>query len=617
MRLRGAWLGISALFVCGAAAQTPVISTVVGTTGVGSDPQRGFSGDGGPGTAAVLALANLQNDCDPLRFEQTSHISVDAAGNLYIADSNNHRIRRVAVDGTITTVAGSGEPTVNNGRCEPAGPIGDGGSAREARFYNPSDVVALPNGSLIIADQLNNRIRQVSASGVITTIAGNGTHNLYAPGIPATSSPMDWPSALAVHPDGTIYFAELHGNRVARIGADGRLTTVAGNGFPGSGGDGGPGASAQLRKPAGIGIDGAGNLFIADTGNHRVRKVTPDGIIRTIAGTGQAGFAGDGAAADRAALNTPMDVKIDAAGKVYIADTGNHRVRVIGTDGVIRTLAGTGEPGRGLDFTDAVSSALNSPCALAVAPNGDLYIADWQNFLIRKVSFRGDAVLTPGGVVDSASFRSPVAPGSIVTFFGANLAASSAQAGGQWPASLADTSVEVNNNAIPLYFVSPSQIIGQVPFDTPSGGAAAVVSSAGRRTNTVQFQVAQTAPRIFMIGAPHAAALNQDGTVNTRQAPETRGNVITIFLTGLGGLDPAVGTAQVAPLSPLSRPAATSSATIGGLPAEALFVGLTPGFIGLAQANVRIPEGVAAGTDVPVTLQVGVERSNVATITVR
>jgi uncharacterized protein (TIGR03437 family) len=589
--------GLIVALVSGAFAQTPVISTVAGTT------QRGFSGDNGPAGSAMIALANLQNDCDPLRFEQTSHISVDAAGNLYIADSNNQRIRRVAVDGTITTIAGSGEPPVNNGRCEPAGPIGDSGSAREARLYNPSDVLALPNGNLIIADQLNNRIRQVSPSGVITTIAGNGTHNLYAPGIPATSSPMDWPSALAVHPDGTIYFAELHGNRVARIGADGRLSTVAGNGFPGFAGDGGPASSAQLRKPAGIAIDSAGNLFIADTGNHRVRKVTPDGTIRTIAGDG--------------ALNTPMDVKVDAAGNVYIADTGNHRVRVIATDGVIRTVAGTDEPGRGFDFTDAAGSALNSPSALAMAPNGDLYIADWQNFLIRKISFRGDAVLTPGGVVDSASFRSPVAPGSIVTFFGANLVAGSGQAGATWPRTLAQTTVEVNSTTIPLYFVSTSQVIGQLPFEIPAGTASAVVNSAGRRTNSVTFQVAATAPRIFMIGAPHAAALNQDGAVNTREAPESRGNVITIFMTGLGAVDPPVATAQLAPASPLSRPVSVASAVIGGLPADVLFVGLAPGFIGLAQANLRIPEGAAPGADVPVTLQVGVEKSNVATIAVR
>ena len=181
-----------------------------------------------------------------------------------------------------------------------------------------------------------------SDPGTISTIAGNGTHNIYAPGIPATSSPMDWPSAVAVDASGLVYFAELHGNRVGRIGADGRITTIAGNGFAGT-------TAASLTRPAGLGFDPAGNLYIADSGNHRIQKVTPSGTVSTVAGNGQKGFSGDAAAATQAKLDTPMDVKADARGNLYIADTGNNRIRRVGTDGVIQTIAGTGTAGHAGD----------------------------------------------------------------------------------------------------------------------------------------------------------------------------------------------------------------------------------------------------------------------------
>src|SRR5688572_3610830 len=231
----------------------------------GRSGQRGYDGDDKPATSALLSLANVQNGCnDPTRFEQTSHISFDARGNLYLADSDNHRIRRIDTSGVITTVAGTGEVPAINSRCEPTGAVVDG-PALSTRLFGPSDVVVHPNGNLIIADQQNNRIRQVTPDGRISTIVGSGTHNLYAPNIPATSSPMDWPSAVALDANGTLYFAELHSNRVGKI-VDGRIVTVAGTGFPGYNGDGMSANAATLSKPAGIAIDPNGNLLIADTG---------------------------------------------------------------------------------------------------------------------------------------------------------------------------------------------------------------------------------------------------------------------------------------------------------------------------------------------------------------
>src|SRR5215471_6927932 len=205
-------------------AQTGIITTVAGRTGTSGAPVRGFDGDGGPATSAALALANLVNKCDPNRFEQTSHLVVDAKSNIYFTDSDNQRIRRIDANGTITTIAGNGDTP--NAVCQLTGGVGDGGTATAARLYNPADVLLDPKGNLLIADQQNNRIRQIAPSGTITSISGNGLHNFYAPGIPATSSFMDWPGSIAIDSAGAVYFSEVHSNRIGKIGTDGKLSTV-------------------------------------------------------------------------------------------------------------------------------------------------------------------------------------------------------------------------------------------------------------------------------------------------------------------------------------------------------------------------------------------------------
>jgi hypothetical protein len=299
----GRFIGVLLICHVAAQAQTGIISTIAGHTTVNGAPLRGGDGDGGPAVAASLGLGNFTNQpCDPNRFEQTSHLTVDSKGNVYLADSSNQRVRRIDPSGTITTISGSGDAQTG---CAATGAAGDGANALTARLFSPADVVALPNGNLIIADEQNNRIRQVTAAGAITTVAGNGLHNLYSPGVPATASPMDWPSALAVDASGVVYFAELHSNRVGRI-VNGTLNTVAGTGLPGFNGDG-VADKVSLNKPAGIAIDSGGALLIADTGNHRVRRVV-NGTMTTIAGTGRAGFCGDGGSASNACLDSPMDV---------------------------------------------------------------------------------------------------------------------------------------------------------------------------------------------------------------------------------------------------------------------------------------------------------------------
>ncbi len=601
------------LAAAGLGAQTGIITTIAGTG------ERGYFGDGGPAISARLALVNVQNACDPAQFEQTVHLAVDPTGNVYLPDSDNQRIRRITPQGIISTIAGSGERPATNNRCEPAGPVADG-PATGARFYNPGDVVLHPNGSLIILDQQNNRIRQWSGDQV-TTIVGSGLHQFYTNDNPVLSTGLDWPGAGAFG-GGLFHFAELHSNRVARVTPEGRLATVAGSGIPGFAGDNGPATAARLRNPAGIAFDAAGNLYIADQGNHRIRRVTPQGVITTFAGTGNPGFNGDDRPAVAADLNLPTDVKVDVNNNVYIADMGNHRIRRVAPDGTITTVAGNGRAGFSGDGGPATDAMLNMPAGIALDASRDLYIVDWQNYRIRKVTLTARPSISPGGVVNGASFAPapiPVAPGSIISIFGVNLAATTAAASEiPLPTELAGTSVRINGEAAPIFFVSPGQINAQLPFEVAPGPASAVVRTPAGESAAQTFNVDAKAVGIFQFpGTNRAVALNQDGSVNGPENPESRGNILVVFLTGQGPVSPPVATGRAAPAAPLSFASLSATASIGRAAADVKFLGLTPGFVGLAQANIEIPAGAATGTDVVVFISVDGQAGNTATVSIR
>jgi len=613
---------IAALFlfpISIAFGQTGIITTIAGTT-------RGYSGDGGPATAAALTLANVQNECDPARYEEQNHLSVDRAGNIYIADTNNNRIRRIAPDGIITTVAGSGQrPGIDPSRCSPTGgaaEAGDGGPAALAKLYGPAQALMLSGGSLLISDQKNNRIRQVTPSGTIATVVGSNLHSFFAPNIPATLTPLDWPSSIAVDPDGRGYFAELHSNRIARANSDGRLQVVAGTGLPGSGADGPDATRSALTNPVHIAFDRAGNLLVVEQGNHRIRKVSPAGAIETIAGTGSPGYSGDGGRATAAQLNQPNAVAVDASGNLFIADMGNHRIRRVAVDGTISTIAGNGQIGRGADGIPATQSPLNFPNAVAVDNNGDVLIADWQNYLIRKVSFAIRPAISPGGIVNAASFLPspvPLAPGALISIFGINFSTALTQATElPLPTEMAGISVTVNGTRMPLVFVSPNQINAQLPYDLRSGEAKIRVTSAQGSSAEESVNIGAAAPGIFMIaGGTRAVAINQDFTLNTAENAEARGRVLTVYLTGIGPLDGELPAGQPAPSSTLYRAALDSSATIGGRDAPILFLGLTPGFVGLAQANVQIPADAPIGNALELVIAVNRQRSNTTLVAVK
>ncbi|MFL5816436.1 MAG: hypothetical protein ACJ76L_02435 [Conexibacter sp.] len=350
--------------VHGAAGES--IQTVAGS-GTG-----GFGGDGGPATSALLSSPS---DVVPL----------DDGGYL-IADTSNHRVRRVEAGGTIRTVAGAG-PTVSA-----AGAFGgDGLSATDpaVRLDQPRGVSPLPAGGFLIADTGNNRIRRVD-DGVITTVAGSGQAGFGGDGDGAQIASLNQPGGVAALPaasGGGFLVADTGNNRIRRVSSSGIITTVAGTGSAAFTGDGGPATSAALNAPARVWPLAGGGFLIADTGNNRIRRVDVDGTIRSVAGGGPAGFGGDGGPAGKALLNAPEGVAALADGSIAIADSGNERVRLVGTDGTIRTLAGTGTAGFSGDGGDPELSQLSHP--RAVGQDGTrMLIADTFNDRVRSVAQR-------------------------------------------------------------------------------------------------------------------------------------------------------------------------------------------------------------------------------------
>jgi len=282
-------------------------------------------------------------------------------------------------NGIITTVAGNG----TNGYS------GDGGPATNAELYYPFGVAVDSAGNLLIADTQNSCIRKVGTNGIITTVAGNGTNGYSGDGGAATNAELNYPRAVQFDNFGNIFFADENNQRIRKIGTNGIITTVAGNGTNGYSGDGGVATNASLNLPRGCTLDGYGNLFIGDTGNNRVRKVGTNGIISTVAGNGIAAYLGDGGAATNASLNFPYFMTFDPYGNLLIADAHNNCIRKVGTNGIITTVAGNGTNGYAGDGGAATNAELNTPYGLTVDAFDNLYIGDYTNQVIRKLATNG------------------------------------------------------------------------------------------------------------------------------------------------------------------------------------------------------------------------------------
>jgi len=689
-------------------ASDGTISTIAGTG------TAGFSGDGGSATAAQLNypaglafdsagnlyIADSSNNrvrevlaygmittvlgttapgaTLPNQLNVPTGLAIDSTGNLDVADSGNQRIQQLAPSGGIQTLPGAGRDVAADGKGDlfiaagsqvleltpslklstiAGGGLylygGDGGPATAARLNGPVALALDAAGALYVADQRNARIRKVDTSGIITTIAGDGTFGS-GPG------ELSAPGGVAVNSSGMVYIADQNNDRIQAIVSSGNIVTVAGIAVPGFNGDGLPATSTQIFSPGAmaIGVDGA--IYFVDKGNQRLREIRSDQTISTlaqmaangvavdtsgvlyitdadlhevfridraghqdvIAGTGAAGFGGDGGAALAAQLNSPGGVAVDRQGSIYIADTGNHRIRVVTPDGTIRSIAGNGAAGFGGDAGPALSAVLNAPTALAVDATGNIWIADTGNNRVRRLAPAGTTTevgqqSTPPAVVSAASMLAgPVAPGEIVSIFGLGIgpvtpANGALGSSGALPTELVQTQVLFGGQAAALFYAQDSEINAQAPYEIAGASTVDVeVIYQGQSRGKVTVPVAASAPAIFTVsaGTGLAEAVNQDGTLNSTVDSAPRSSVISLYATGEGLTQPAGVDGQPAVASSL-QPVLPVTVTIGGVLANVLYTGEAPGFVGLFLVNARVPASLKTTGLVPVVLRVGTAAS--------
>ena len=586
-----------------------VIATVAGG-GTGF-----FGGDNGPATSATLWYPQ--------------GVSVDPAGNLYIADTLNNRIRKVS-NGVIGTVAGNGL----------LGFSGDNGPATSSQL-EAGGVAVDSAGSLYISDARDYRVRKVS-NGVITTAVGIGTQYVTeGQNGPASGAQLLGPYNVAVDSAGNLYIADSTslspGNPgLIREVSNGVITTVAGSDSGGFGGDNGPATSAALTAPMGLAVDSAGNLYIADTGNNRVREVSK-GVITTVAGNGSRGFSGDTGPATGAQLNAPYDVAVDSAGTLYIADAGNNRIRKV-SSGVITTVAGNGTPGFGGDNGPAISAQLNAPYGIALDSAGTLYIADTGNYRVRKVSngtittvagtgtagFSGDngpatsaQLASPGSIaVDSAGniYISDLNRIRILKPVGSSCAYSVAPTTLQAPASGGNLTVTIQTAASCSWAVSgaPGWISVSAASSGPGSASVALAvfpnNSGGTLSATVLIagvSVNVTQPAAAMAQLPPLKGVTNAASYATGAVAP--GEMVTIFGTNIGPANPASATTD-----PSTGKLAT---TIGGV--QVLFNGTATPMIyaSSTQVSAVVPYEMALVTSPAVWIEYAGQTSNAYPLT--
>jgi uncharacterized protein (TIGR03437 family) len=572
MVVRHFLIRVSVTILCWTAAwaQQFTISSLAG------NGHSGFTGDGGSAKSAQLAFPG--------------RILVDSSGKIYIADGGNQRIRVIS-SGSISTIAGSGT----------GGYTGDGKSATSAELNAPTGIALDSSGNLFIADSQNNVIREVSG-GTISTIAGNNTVGYSGDGAAANLARLNEPVAVAVDSSGNIFIVDA-GNNVVRKIASGNISTVVGGAV----------TVLQLNHPDDLAIDAKGALYIADTGNRRIVKFS-GGVTTVVAGNGTLGISGDGGPAVDAGLGDPMGVAVDAAGSIYIADTLNSRIRRVTPDGIITTIAGDGINAFFGDGGPATKAGMYFPHDVTVDASGNIYVADTFNCAIRLLQPEPPAIFNKG-VVHAATFKAQISPGALASVFGTSFAGQNLGSGFPLATMLGGVSVNVNGKAAPVLFVGLGQVNFQVPWETAVGTASVTVTVNGKTSGAVSVPVLSAAPGLFVSSSGRAVVQNSDSSPNSATNPAKVGSTITAYLTGSGPVSPAVADGAASPKSPPAMVTSTVSATIGSASAQVSFAGLAPGFVGLLQMNIVVPSGLAAG-DHPLVVSIGGQISNSATISV-
>jgi uncharacterized protein (TIGR03437 family) len=558
----------------------------------------------GEGVAATTAL-----------FKSPSDARADSSGNIYVADTGNHRIRKISLNGTVTTFAGDGE----------AGYAGDGGPGPQARLNAPQALAVDPAGAVFVADTANHRIRKIIPAGTVSTVAGTGSAGEDDDGRPGVASRLNHPVGIVADPLGVIYFSDTGNNRVRRLSPTGLLQVVAGNGSKGYSGDGGFAAAAQLDGPRGLALDSAGNLYIADSGNHRIRVVTPAGLIITVAGNGVRGFSGDGGPAAQANLDTPIAIAVDSARDLLIADAVNQRIRRVRNDGIISTVAGNGVYGYSGDGGPAQVARLDTPAGLGLLPNGEVLVADRGNNRIRKLLPSGGSTGGPGPVIEIAPTvralhaatleAGPVAPGMFLSLQGMAIGPKTPASGTVLPNGLLNTvidgiQVKFDGRPAPILYAQENLMNVQVPYGVAGQLFTTVeIVSGGTLKDQLTLTVTDAAPGIFTIasGKGLAAAVLQDGSIQSATNPAPRGSLVTLFASGEGQTDPAGIDGKLWD-APFPQPVLPVSVQVGGMPCEVLSSASAAGSPGLLQVTFRLAASLPAGTH-PLLLQVGAAAS--------
>ncbi len=682
------------------------ITTIAGTG------HRGFRGDGGPGTEAALAEPHA--------------VTVDAVGAVYVADSGNGVVRRVNPDGTIATVAGFPPQSVD-------GPIDLGGSLsigfprslalgfagelyiadsyRDAilrldargtigKFVGlgmpvldrPGGAAVDSSGNVLIADRTSHRILKVDDVGIATTVAGSGEHGDSGDGGPATNADFSFPSDVAVGTDGTIYIADSDNHRIRMVDAAGTVTTFAGTGEPGFGGDGGPALSAMFDSPSAVAVGADQAVYVADQGNHRIRKIDVTGVVTTVAGNGEYGDGQAGIAATQSPLGRFTDLAVDSQGRIYTPEASSDRVLTVDLAGILTVAAGTGDFGAHGDGGPAVDAQLWSPSGVAVSESDTLYIADTLNNLIRRVTSDGTITTIAGSglggydgdgrpatlfslhrpegvavasdetliVVDSGNYRvrvltaeapppmlssilnaasyvASVAPDSVAVLRGTDLAPG-ISAGRALPRSLPlptallDTSVTVIDRTetswarrvAGLYFVSPTEIRFQVPRKAAKGLVLVTVNRKGSVSEPLAIGITNVAPGLFSangdgrgVAAATAVRVARTGTetpVQVSRFDTVLQSHVAVPIDVTGDMNPIYltlfGTGFRGGIGP-------PTATIAGQPVALESSGPASGFHGVDELVVGpIPRSIQ-GQSLDIVVSVDARVSNAVTIAVK
>jgi uncharacterized protein (TIGR03437 family) len=577
------------LVLCGlASAQQYQVVTIAGQ---GQNP--GWSGDGGQALSAQFT--------NPIR------VALDSNDNLYITDYSNQSIRVVNSNtDIINSIAGN----------DNVGYTGDGGPSLGAELADPHDVVVDNAGNVYIADTLNSRIRIINTFGDINTFAGNGARGYTGDGGPATNAELTYPTGLALDKAGNLYIADWGNGTVRKVDTNGNISTVAGVGFSTFGadaGDGGPASAAILEMPYAVQVDASGNILIGDIGSSSIRRIDSKGIITTYVSN----FLG-------------QNFAIDSAGAIYYANYRNNTVEKITPNGTRLWIGGDGIAGYSGDGGVATAGQFSQPYGVAVDSSGNVYVADSVNAVIRELIPIPGSVGAVANAASNQAFGPPIAgvgsaalavsPGEITVLFingfGPQNLTVNSPVNGVFPTKLAGTTVFFNGAPAPIVYTSSTVIAAIAPYEINGQSATTVGVTYNQPGTTVTstspsttVPVAPSAPGIFTAdssGSGQAAALNQDGTLNSPSNPASAGSIVTIYATGEGQTNPAGVDGKLANTAPYPAPLQPVSAQIGGLNAVVNYAGAAPTLVaGIIQLNLQVPTGTIASGAVPVVITIG------------